>query len=62
LPAGFYVKLAGFLLLIAGWGIALTALALLKSGLPRDVFLLAGIAVELLGFLVAARAHAVQRG
>jgi hypothetical protein len=51
------VKLAGFFLLLAGWAIVLTALALLPSALPRVVFVAAGVGVEILGFALVARSH-----
>ena len=55
------MKLAGFLLLLAGWGIVLAALALLVQHGPRDAFVLAGIAVEGLGLALVARSHLVPR-
>ena len=54
------MKLTGLLLLLAGWGIILTALPLLRSALPRDLFVLAGTGVEVLGFILAIRAHSVR--
>jgi hypothetical protein len=51
------MNLAGLLLLLAGWVIVLTAIGLLPSGAARAAFILAGVAVELLGLVLAARAH-----
>ena len=51
------MKLAGFLLLLSGWLLVLAAIALLPAGGPRAAFLLAGIGVEVLGIVLAARAH-----
>jgi hypothetical protein len=51
------MKLAGFLLLLAGWVIVLTAIALLPAGSVRGAFLGAGIAVEALGLGLVVRAH-----
>jgi hypothetical protein len=51
------MKLLGFLLLLAGWAIVLTAVVLLPSPVPRAVFVLAGIAVEILGIGLVIRAH-----
>ena len=51
------MKVAGFLLLVAGWGIVVAALGLLPSASARAVFVLAGVAVELLGLTLAARSH-----
>lgn len=53
------MKLPGFLLLLAGWGIVLSALVLLKSMPVQTGFVLAGIAVEALGLGLVARAHSV---
>ncbi|HKN34124.1 MAG TPA: hypothetical protein VJX16_12875 [Terriglobales bacterium] len=53
------MKLAGFLLLLAGWLIVLSTLALLHSASAQTIFLLAGIAVECLGLALVVRAHLV---
>jgi hypothetical protein len=49
--------LFGFLLLLTGWGIVLTALVLLKSSSMLAAFVLAGVAVEMIGLILAARSH-----
>ena len=51
------MKLAGFLLLPAGWLIVLTAIVLLPPGSARAAFLLAGLAIEALGLGLMVRAH-----
>ena len=51
------MKIAGLLLLPAGWLLTIAAIVLLASLPSRTVFVLAGAAVELLGFVLAARAH-----
>jgi hypothetical protein len=56
------MKLAGFLLLLAGWAIVIFAVALLASGLQRVGFVLAGIGVEALGLVLAVRSHLVLSG
>ncbi|MGH9351092.1 MAG: hypothetical protein ACRD2G_02860 [Terriglobia bacterium] len=56
------MKLAGFLLLLAGWVILLAALALFRAVRPRDVFVLVGAAIEIAGLILAARSHRAQRG
>jgi hypothetical protein len=56
------MKLAGFLLLLAGWLIALTAVVLLRQGPPLTAFVLAGLGVEALGLALAIRSHFVPRG
>jgi hypothetical protein len=53
------MKLAGLLLLVAGWAIVVGAVALLPSAGGRAGFVLAGIAVELFGLALAIRAHLV---
>jgi uncharacterized membrane protein len=54
------MKLLGFLILPAGWGIVVTAVALL-AGAPRSVFVFAGLGVEALGLALVIRAHPIQR-
>lgn len=56
------MKLAGFLLLLAGWGIVLAAVALLRSGPQQSGFVLAGVGVEVLGLALAVRSHRIPRG
>jgi hypothetical protein len=51
------MKPAGFLLLVAGWAIVLTAIALLPPVTARSGFILAGFAVEILGLGLVVRAH-----
>ena len=50
-----YMRLAGFLLLLAGWGIVLAAIALLAPALARTCFLFAGVGVEALGIVLVIR-------
>jgi len=50
------MKLIGFLLLISGWGIVLAALLMLH-GTPVSAFIAAGIGVEIVGLVLAAKAH-----
>lgn len=58
------MKLAGFLLLPAGWAIVLAALALLAQtqAAARTGFVLAGVSVEALGLVLVTRAHILRRG
>jgi hypothetical protein len=56
------MKILGFLLLLAGWGIVLSALVLLAEGPPRAAFVLAGLGVEIVGLVLVVRAHPVPRG
>jgi len=56
------MRLAGFLLLLSGWGIVLSAVALLASALPRDCFVLAGMGVEAVGLILVMRSHLLLPG
>jgi hypothetical protein len=56
------MKLAGFLLLLSGWGIVVSTLPLLPSLGARAAFVLAGMAVELIGLTLVARSHRVPKG
>jgi len=56
------MKPAGFLLLVAGFVLVASALALLPSAAARNAFMLAGLAVEILGFGLVFRAHLPPRG
>ena len=56
------MKLAGFILLLAGSGLVIAAVALLASSLPRTGFVLAGAGVEALGMVLVARAHLPKHG
>jgi cytochrome c biogenesis protein CcdA len=51
------MKILGFLLLFSGWMIVLAAVTLLVSTSERTVFVLAGVGVEVLGLILAIRAH-----
>ena len=51
------MKLLGFLLLLSGWGIVLTAVALLAATGPRTAFVFAGLGVEVMGLVIVIRAH-----
>ena len=55
------MKFAGFLLLISGWGIVLTALILLGAETAQMSFILAGTGVEALGLVLVIRSHAAMR-
>jgi hypothetical protein len=53
------MKVAGFLMLVAGWGIVLASLPLLASMKPRAIFVLAGLGVEVIGLVLVVRSHLV---
>ncbi len=51
------MKLASILWLLAGWGIVLSALSLLRSTPALIGFVMAGTAVELMGLFLMFRSH-----
>lgn len=51
------MKAAGFSLLLAGWLIVIVAIVLLPAAAIRNVFILAGFAVEILGLFLAVQGH-----
>ena len=51
------MRLAGFLLLLAGWWIVVAAVALLGLAGALTDFILAGIGVEILGLVLVIRSH-----
>ncbi|MGH9511993.1 MAG: hypothetical protein ACRD2U_07630 [Terriglobales bacterium] len=51
------MKLAGFIFLLAGWALVLATLALLGPVRARTAFVLAGVGIEIVGLILAARAH-----
>jgi hypothetical protein len=57
----FGMKFVGFLMLPAGWLLALAAIVLFSSPPLRAAFVLAGIAVEAVGLILAFRSHLIPR-
>jgi hypothetical protein len=57
-----FMKIAGFLLLVAGWLLALAPVVLLRTGPPQVVFILAGIAVQALALGLVFRSHLIPHG
>jgi hypothetical protein len=55
------MKAAGFLLLLAGWLLVIAALIMLRTAGAQTGFVLAGLAVEVLGLVLAARSHLSPR-
>ena len=55
------MKVLGFLMLLAGWFLALAAIVLFAAPPLRASFVLAGIAVEALGLTLAFRSHLIPR-
>lgn len=56
------MKIAGFLLLVAGWLLVLAAVVLLRAPVPQAAFVLAGMGVEILALVLVFRAHRVRHG
>jgi hypothetical protein len=55
------MKFVGFLLLLSGWLLVLAAVVLLATMPARTTFVAAGIAVEVLGMILAIRSHLIPR-
>ncbi len=55
------MKIAGFMLLLAGWAIVLAALLLLSTLGQRTSFILAGVAIEAVGMALLFRTHLIPR-
>lgn len=55
------MKVVGFLMLPAGWFLALAAIVLFAAAPLRGAFVLAGIAVEALGLILVFRSHLIPR-
>ena len=55
------MKIAGFLLLLAGWFLVLSALVLLGRSGAGSSFVLAGVGVELLGLALVFRSHLMPK-
>ena len=56
------MKLAGFLMLVAGWLLIVATIALLSTAPLRGAFIAAGAAVEVVGLVLIVRCHLVPRG
>lgn len=57
-----FMKLAGFLLLLAGWVIVVAAVILLIPVNARTIFVIAGIAVEIVGLTLVIRSNPLAVG
>ena len=55
------MKFVAFVLLVAGWFLTLAAVVLFAADTPRVTFVFAGMAVEILGLVMAFRAHLISR-
>lgn len=56
------MKITGLLMLPAGWIIVLAALVLLRVSIVQNVFVAAGLGVELVGLVLLTRAHIMFLG
>jgi hypothetical protein len=57
-----FMKIAGLLLLMAGWFLVLSAVVLLRAAPAQGAFALAGVAVEVVGLVLLFRSHLVAHG
>jgi hypothetical protein len=55
------MKLTGLLMMPAGWFIVLAALVLLRTSLAQNLFIMAGIGVEILGLVLFTRSHVIAK-
>ena len=55
------LRIAGLILLLTGWFLMLAAILMLSSLPLRTSFSVAGLGVELLGFVLLARSHVPVR-
>ena len=55
------MKIAGFFLLVAGWLLVVASLIMLHTMGAQTAFILAGLAVEVLGLVLAVRSHLAPR-
>lgn len=55
------MKFVAFVLLVAGWFLTLAAVVLFAADALRVTFVFAGLAVEILGLVMAFRAHLISR-
>jgi len=56
------MRIAGLLLLLAGWFLVLSALVLLRAAWPQALFVLAGVGVEVLALVLLFRSHVIPHG
>jgi hypothetical protein len=54
------MKIAAFLMMVAGLAIMLASLPLLASSTSRVVFVVTGLGIEIFGLVLVARAHLVS--
>ena len=55
------MKAAGFLLMLAGWLLVISAIVLLGAHVSRAVFVMAGMGVLVTGLVIVFRCHLLRR-
>jgi hypothetical protein len=55
------MKITGLLIMPAGWLIVLAAVVLLRAYLVQNLFIAAGIGVEIMGLVLLTRAHGTAK-
>jgi hypothetical protein len=55
------MRVVGFLMLLAGWFLVLSAIVLFASSALQGAFVLVGIAVETVGLTLVFRSHLIPR-
>ena len=55
------MKVTGLLMMPAGWFIVLAALVLLRTVIAQNLFVAAGVGVEILGLVLFVRSHLEAR-
>lgn len=55
------MRITGLLMMPAGWIIVLAAVALLRVSLVQNLFIAAGVGVELLGLVLLTRSHFIEK-
>jgi hypothetical protein len=55
------MKITGFLMMPAGWFLVLAALVLLRTFVAQNLFIAAGVGVEIMGLVLFTRAHLVPK-
>ena len=55
------MRFVGFLLVVAGWLLALASIVLFESQNLRGLFVFAGVAVEALGLILVFGSHSIPR-
>lgn len=57
-----FMKIAGLLLLVAGWLLVILAVVLLRTDASRAAFVFAGMGVQVLALVLVFRSHRPRHG